>query len=66
MLDRLQVIQAALRVFGEDLQTQRQTTHTERKHQLARAAKALLPDYAAGGELTIFTNLDGEGFYVQG
>jgi len=34
----------------------------ERKRQLAAAAEALLPDYAAGGELTIFTTLDSEDF----
>jgi len=30
----------------------------ERQRQLAAAAEALLPDYTAGGELTIFTTLD--------
>jgi hypothetical protein len=32
----------------------------EKKRQLAAAAEALLPDYAAGAELTIFTVLDSE------
>jgi hypothetical protein len=32
----------------------------EKKRPLAAAAEALLPDYAAGGELTIFTALDSE------
>jgi predicted DNA-binding antitoxin AbrB/MazE fold protein len=34
--------------------------------QLAAAARALLPDYEAGGELTVFTTLDGEDFGAQG
>ena len=38
---------------------------TERKRQLAAAAKALLPDYAAGGELTILTALDSEDFSMR-
>jgi hypothetical protein len=41
-------------------------TRMERRRQLAAAAEALLPDYAAGGELTIFTALDSEDFYVSG
>jgi hypothetical protein len=41
-------------------------TQTERRRQLAAAAEALLPDYAAGGELTIFTALDSEDFYASG
>jgi hypothetical protein len=41
-------------------------TLNEKKRQLAVVAKALLPDYAAGGELTVFTVLDGEDFYAQG
>jgi hypothetical protein len=65
-LERLQVIQSALRLLGEDLQLQRSPALTERKQQLVQAAKALLPDYAVGNELTIFTHLDGEEFYAQG
>ncbi len=38
----------------------------QRRQQLTAAAEALLPDYAAGGELTIFTALDSEDFYAQG
>lgn len=66
LLERLQVIQSALRLLGEDLQAQLQSARTERKQQLALAAKALLPDYTAGDELTAFTHLDGEEFYAQG
>jgi len=38
---------------------------TERKRQLTAAAKALLPDYAAGGELTILMALDSEDFSMR-
>jgi hypothetical protein len=37
-----------------------------RRRQLAAAAEALLPDYAACGELTIFTALDSDDFYASG
>ncbi len=46
------------------------TVRTEKKRiddvrrQLAAASKSLLPDYQAGGELTIFTALDSEDFYA--
>lgn len=65
--ERLTIVEAALRLIREDLQQVRQPlTQTERKHQLAAAAEALLPDYAAGGELTIFATLDSEDFYASG
>ncbi len=38
----------------------------ERKRQLAAAVQTLLRDYSAGGELTVFTALDGERFPAQG
>jgi len=66
LLERLQVVQAALRLIGEDLQAKPQRILIDRKQRLAKAAKALLPDYAAGGELTVFTRLDSEEFYAQG
>jgi hypothetical protein len=63
--ERLTVIEAALRLIREDLQQVEQPlARTERKRQLAAAAEALLPDYAAGGELTIFTALDSEDFHA--
>ncbi len=37
----------------------------ERDAQLAAAARALLPDYTAGGELTAFTALDSEDFLAR-
>jgi hypothetical protein len=36
----------------------------DRKRQLASAADALLADYAAEGELTAFSVLDGEHFHA--
>lgn len=62
--ERLTIAEAALHLIGEDLQQREQPlAWTERKRVLAAAAKTLLPDYAAGGELTIFTALDSEDFY---
>ncbi|MFQ5903181.1 MAG: hypothetical protein ACE5JO_05785 [Candidatus Binatia bacterium] len=63
--ERLTIIEAALRLTREDLQRMEQLLdRTERKRQVAAAAEALLPDYSAGGELTIFTALDGEDFHA--
>jgi len=65
--ERLTVVEAILRLIREDLQQVGQPlTQAEGKRQLAAAAKALLPDYAAGGELTTFTALDSEDFYASG
>lgn len=61
--ERLTIAETALRLIREDLQEVGQPlTREERRRQLAAAAEALLPDYAAGGELTIFTTLDSEDF----
>ena len=63
--ERLTIIEAALHLIREDLQQVGQPlTRTERRRQLAEAAEALLQDYAAGGELTVFTALDSEDFYA--
>ena len=57
--DRLTIVEATLRLIREDLQQKEQPLpQEERRRKLAVAAEALLPDYAAGGELTIFTALD--------
>ncbi|MBT9160722.1 MAG: hypothetical protein AAGB97_04300 [Dehalococcoidia bacterium] len=65
--ERLTIVEVVLRLIREELQQVGQPlTRTERKRQLAAAAEALLPDYAAGGELTIFTALDREDFYASG
>ena len=66
--ERLAIIEAALHLIREDLQLMEQPpAREERKQQLAAAAGVILPDYkSGGGELTIFTDLDGEDFYAQG
>ena len=64
--ERLAVMEAALRLMREDLQqTERPLPLMERKQQLTVAAEALLPDYQAGGELTVFTALDSEDFGAE-
>jgi hypothetical protein len=63
--ERLTIIEATLRLIREDLQQQRlPMAQGERRRRLSAAAEALLPDYAAGGELTIFTALDSEDFHA--
>lgn len=65
--ERLSVAEAALRLIRNDLRkTTRPATAKERKKQLAKAAKVLLPDYKSGGELTVFTALDSEDFCAKG
>ena len=60
-MERLTVLETALQQIREDLQQMgKPLTQIEKKRQLAAAAEALLPDYAADGELTIFTTLDSE------
>jgi hypothetical protein len=64
-IERLAVIETALHLIREDLQQVEQPiAMAEGKQQLAAAAEALLSDYVAGGELTIFTALDSEDFYA--
>ncbi len=59
--ERLKVIETVVQFTLNDLeQTKALPIRNERKRQLATAAEALLADYSAGGELTIFTTLDGE------
>jgi hypothetical protein len=63
--ERITIIEAALHIIHEDLQQIEQPlTKIERKRQLAVAAETLLPDYSAGGELTVFTALDHEDFHA--
>jgi hypothetical protein len=63
--ERLAIMEAVLHLIREDLQQveQQPLVRVEKKRQLAAAAEALLPDYALGGELTIFTALNSEKFY---
>ncbi len=64
LLDRLAVIEDALRLIREELQVGQSLARPKRKNHLAAAAKALLPDYTAGGELTVFASLDSEDFHA--
>jgi hypothetical protein len=63
--ERLGIIEAALHLTRQEMQQIEQSPHwAEEQRQLALAAQTLLPDYAAGGELTEFTVLDSEDFYA--
>jgi hypothetical protein len=63
--ERLAIIEAALHQTCEDLaQAQLPDVREERKQQLRVAAEALLPDYAARADLTVFTALDSEDFHA--
>jgi len=53
-------------LLNEEIAQSEEKMWEQRRRQLTAAAEALLPDYAAGGELTIFTALDSEGFQTQG
>jgi hypothetical protein len=63
MGERLAIAEAALRGIREELRKHEAPAgRPEEIEKLAAAAKALLPDYAAGGDLTSFTSLDAEDF----
>ncbi|MGH8066795.1 MAG: hypothetical protein ACRERE_16470 [Candidatus Entotheonellia bacterium] len=65
--ERLTVLQAALQQIRDDLQHREQALgQVDKKQRLAMAAKTLLPDYEAGGELTIFTVLDSKDIDAEG
>lgn len=62
---RLEIIEVVIHQLQEDFQQiDRQPIWIERKQQLATAAKTLLPHYKDDKELTTFTLLDSEDFYV--
>ncbi len=63
--ERLTVVEAALRLIRDDLQKEVPLAQTETRERLAAAAQLLLADYAAGGELTVFTALDGEDVHAE-
>jgi DNA-directed RNA polymerase subunit K/omega len=64
--ERLKVVEAALRDIEQDIsQPASSEPAAARARRLAAAAQALLPDYAANGELTVFTVLDAEEFHAQ-
>ncbi len=56
---RIDTLEAALRSLRDEFRSR-----NDIKQRMARAAKKLLPDYAAGSELTSFTALDSENFHV--
>lgn len=63
MGERLAIAEAALHLIREELRKAEPSLAGDTKaEQLATAAEALLPDYNAGGELTVFTSLDAEEF----
>ena len=63
--ERLKVIEKALHSIRQDLEQDKMKLETRIRKRLTRAAKALLPDYVQGGELTSFTALNGEDFHAQ-
>lgn len=63
-VERLSIIEEALRFVHEDLELPRSEL-SDKSKQLAEAAKTLLPDYAAKGDLTAFTALDAEDFHAE-
>lgn len=58
--ERLQIAESALLLIRKE---QHLLTKEEQKQQLALAAMTAISDYAPGGELNIFTAIDGEEFY---
>ena len=64
--ERLSLIEAAAHLNRKELLQKSEEAWSEEQQQMALAAQALLPDYEADGELTIFTTLDGEDFHAWG
>ena len=64
--ERLGIVETALRLIRDDLQsTDSPQVPEKKKQELAAAAKALLSDYQAEDELTVFTTLDSEDFGAE-
>ena len=64
--ERLTVVEETLRSIREELdKIEKPLADTDLKRRLAAAAEALLPDYAPGGDLSVFTSLDGEDFHAS-
>ena len=64
--ERLTVVEKTLRSIREELeQIEKPVSDTDLKLKLAKAAEALLADYASRGDLTAFTALDGEDFHAS-
>ena len=63
MGERLAIAEAAFHLIREELRKADAPLERAKKaEQLAAAAKALLSDYAPGGEFTVFTSLGAEDF----
>lgn len=58
--ERLQIAEAALLLIRKE---QNSLTKEEQKQQLTLAAMTAIADYNPGGELDIFSSIDGEEFY---
>ena len=58
--ERLQIAEAALLLIRKE---QDSLTKEEQKQQLALAAMTAIADYNPGGELDIFSSIEGEEFY---
>jgi len=63
--ERLALLEAAVHQLRADLEgTPEPKSLVGIKQEMAAAAQALHADYAAGGELTAFTDLDAEDFHA--
>lgn len=66
-VERLSVIEEALRLVHADLQqSATPSLPSDKIRRLTVAAETLLSDYSAGGDLMVFTALDGEEFHAEG
>ena len=65
--ERLRVAEEALQLVRQELErAEVLRARSERTQRLTAAAAALRDDYAADGELTVFTTLDSEDFRAPG
>jgi hypothetical protein len=62
--ERLKIVETTVHELREALERSGAQAEKEIDVRLARAAQALLGDYANDKELTAFTALDGEGFHA--
>jgi hypothetical protein len=62
--ERLRIVESTVHGLREDLERSGAQTEEGTNARLARAAEALLSDYAKDRELTAFTALDGEAFHA--
>ncbi len=66
-MERLMVAEKALQLVRQEMErADSRLARPEPQQRLAAAAAALRDEYAAGGELTIFTALDHEDFRAPG